>query len=138
MNKIKLDITSKTAFIDSPMHKKLTTGKTLASPFSFGGLTKSTTIPVSFSPETLVSKATDRSILEDWSFDAINIEDPIEKNRLVWAMLDTFDLVKEFNIDLNVLCEFITKMKEKYSVNNNSFHNYEHGVTGNYTSLSIA
>lgn len=90
-----------------------------------------------FSPDTFVNRTGDLTTLEDWSFDAVNTEDAEEKHRLVWAMLNEFGLVKEFNIDLNVLCEFITQIKDGYQRNNNAYHNYSHGITGKFLLVNM-
>ena len=87
--------------------------------------------PNVFNAETFRSRNTDGIIFDEWSFDAAGLTDPIEKSRLVWAMLNAFGLINDFNIDLNILCEFITQIRGKYSTHNNTFHNFDHGITGN-------
>ena len=87
--------------------------------------------PATLSVETFRSRNSDAKVFEEWSFDAVNASDNIEKCRLVWAMLNEFGLIKEFNIDLRVLVEFISRIKAKYGTHNNAFHNFDHGVTGN-------
>jgi len=119
-------MTSKTAFIDSPVPN--TPAFRPIEQMNFLGIAKTT----AFSSETLVVQETDQHVFENWSFDAVNIQAQTEKCRLVWAMLNEFGLIKEFNIDLNVLCEFINRIKGKYSTYNNAFHNFDHGITGTF------
>ncbi|RZK01560.1 MAG: hypothetical protein EOO43_24335 [Flavobacterium sp.] len=83
-----------------------------------------------FTTDALVSHEDDEKLLNNWSFDAVNVLDHIEKGRLVWAMLQDYGLIKEFQIDLNILCEFINRIRTKYCTYNNAFHNYDHGITG--------
>jgi len=126
VNRIKLNFTSKTAFLNSP-----------TSPVSNKKTTKPPEILPSFNPEklsiftvdALVSNKGDDKLLNNWSFDAVNVQDQIEKGRLVWVMLQDFGLIKEFQIDLNILCEFINRIRTKYCTFNNAFHNYDHGIT---------
>ena len=124
MNKIKLNATSKTAFIDSPKLQKSPVRSLEQIPLI--GYVK----PASLTVETFRSRNSDAKVFDEWSFDAVNTSDNIEKCRLVWAMLNDFGLIKEFNIDLHVLCEFILKIKDKYCAHNNAFHNFDHGITG--------
>ncbi len=132
VNKIKLNFTSKTAFLNSP-----------TSPVSNKKALKAPEIMPSFNPEklviftaeSLVAQDGDEKLLNNWSFDAVNVQDHIEKSRLVWVMLQDFGLIKEFQIDLNILCEFINRIRTKYSTFNNSFHNYDHGITGKKKNL---
>lgn len=69
--------------------------------------------------------------LADWNFDVPKISNDLEKSRLVWYMMEDFGLITDFEIDRNILCEFILQIKSGYSQHKNPFHNYDHGVTGN-------
>ena len=87
-----------------------------------------------FNKDYLVASSNDSVILGDWSFDITKITNPHEKNRIIWVILNDLGLITEFKIDLEVLCRFITKLKEKYDKKDNPFHNFDHGVSGTYFS----
>mmetsp|Transcript_24543 Transcript_24543/g.21720 ORF Transcript_24543/g.21720 Transcript_24543/m.21720 type:complete len:180 (-) Transcript_24543:300-839(-) len=81
------------------------------------------------SPEYLISQESDKVMIQDWCFDITKIENPHQKSRMVWAILQDINLVSEYKIDLSILCNFIEKMRYEYSKNNNPFHNYDHGLS---------
>lgn len=85
--------------------------------------------PEKFTKVLLSNGRKDAENLSNWSFDISAISEWTEKSRLVWAILNQANLIKQYDIDLNKLCEFISQVKDGYCKNNNPYHNYDHGVT---------
>jgi len=83
-----------------------------------------------FGVNYLLESPQDRDILDNWSFDVTKIENPHQKSRLVWVVLKDLNLLDTFKIDPNILCNFISDIREKYDYRGNPFHNYDHGISG--------
>ena len=95
--------------------------------------------PIQFTKEHLSPSKNDERHLDDWSFDILKIKDWTDKSRLVWAILKETDLMREFNIDAQVLCNFVSEVRDGYDANKNPYHNYSHGVSGkNQSSLRLS
>lgn len=90
-----------------------------------------------FNTRIMEKKADDTIKLADWSFSIPYVINEIEKSRLAWFMFEDFGLIQKFSIENEVLSNFINDVKHGYSVYKNSFHNYDHAVTGKFVFASI-
>lgn len=104
--------------------------------FASFAITKANSNPVELMRKTdkftralLSNGRKDTENMANWSFDISAIPDWTEKSRLVWVILNQTNLVKEYNIELNKLCEFVSQIKDGYTKNNNPYHNYDHGIS---------
>ena len=70
----------------------------------------------------------DKDRLLQWSLDFFG-PNSNEKSRLISCMLHDMKLTSIFNIPLDALNEFINQMRELYNKRNNSFHNFDHGIS---------
>lgn len=52
-----------------------------------------------------------------------------EKHRMVWAILKKDGLIDDYQIPSDNLQSFIVEMEHHYNLNNNPYHNYDHGLT---------
>ena len=86
--------------------------------------------PDKFSKELLVPEKNDSTILNNWSFDILKMEEWTERSRLVWVILNEMNLMNEFKIEPKVLCNFISEVRQGYDDNKNPYHNYGHGISG--------
>jgi hypothetical protein len=82
-----------------------------------------------YSIESLTPKAGDEALLSNWSLNAMDIE-MTEQIRLIWYMLDSAGLMKEYDIPLQPFLDFVIRIREAYNEHNNSFHNFDHGFCG--------
>lgn len=84
----------------------------------------------SISPEMLLENPLKDCKLNDFQFNILEETNIVEKQRLVWAILNTNFFIHEFKIPINTLCEFLDIIKIKYNSNKNPFHNFDHGFSG--------
>jgi calcium/calmodulin-dependent 3',5'-cyclic nucleotide phosphodiesterase len=74
--------------------------------------------------------------LDNFEFNILEVSNPTEKARLVWALLKRAGFIEDFNIPNDELSTFLRQVMKKYNHNNNPFHNFDHGVTGTQSLLS--
>ena len=80
--------------------------------------------------ENYALTSNDYNKLDSWSFDILKIKNNHEKYKLFWGMFNQLDYFNQFQIEVKTFNEFILKVDEKYSVNNNPYHNFDHSFTG--------
>jgi 3'5'-cyclic nucleotide phosphodiesterase len=68
-------------------------------------------------------------ILDTFDFNVLEYSEPMDKHRLVWALLKRRGYLDKYNIPNDELSTFLRQLFKKYSFNNNPFHNYDHGIT---------
>ena len=80
--------------------------------------------------ENYTVSSNDYAKLDSLEFDILKIKNNHEKYKLIWAMFNYLDYFNQYHIEVKIFNEFILKIDEKYSVNNNPFHNFDHAFTG--------
>ena len=70
--------------------------------------------------------------MSDFHFNILKYsEDKIKRKNFVYAMFDSFDILEVYNVDLDKFSAYCDEAEKLYDKNQNPYHNYEHGVTGN-------
>lgn len=90
---------------------------------------------IKLSPNILQDNIQKIENLKQFHYNIMEEKDPLEKQKVVWLMLHSLGYINELKIELETLCEFIYIMQAKYNKRGNPFHNFEHGVSGNFYSF---
>lgn len=69
-------------------------------------------------------------MLNSWDFDILPEKDFLKRYRLIYIMLDNFQLLTHFQISKKTLLHFLDRASDLYNQNGNPFHNFDHGFTG--------
>ncbi|CAD8199220.1 unnamed protein product [Paramecium octaurelia] len=67
-------------------------------------------------------------ILDSLDFNIHKVNNMIEKQRLVWSILARGNFIQMFGIPQEKLVAFLNEMETQYNMNNNPYHNYDHGI----------
>ncbi|CAK89274.1 unnamed protein product (macronuclear) [Paramecium tetraurelia] len=59
---------------------------------------------------------------------SIQIKSTVEKQRIVWSMLERNNFNQMFALPQDKLINFLIEMESQYNMNNNPYHNFDHGV----------
>ena len=81
-----------------------------------------------FISDYMIEYDDDKIRLLNWSLNIFNSNNN-EKSRIVWYMLHDMKLMTTYNIQINILNEFVNQIRELYNKRNNSFHNFDHGIS---------
>ena len=55
---------------------------------------------------------------------------PLRKVRIVYSMMKEQSVIDNYQIENDVFSRFIKETERLYNHKNNSFHNFDHGITG--------
>ena len=55
----------------------------------------------------------------------------LEQYRLSWLLFEKMKFVEKYHMNMKKYSNFIFEVKKQYNYYNNSYHNWEHGLTGN-------
>ena len=91
--------------------------------FNFGD-----TPPIALS--RLVRKPTDDQ-LDEWGFNIMECELD-EQYRVTWCMFDRLNLFEKYGLNLQKFPAFLMETQEMYNMNDNAYHNFEHGINGTF------
>ncbi|CAD8196125.1 unnamed protein product [Paramecium pentaurelia] len=67
--------------------------------------------------------------IDTFDFNIMDLTSQIQKHRVVWAILKKNGHLDDYQIPYENLQSFIKEMEYNYNVNNNPYHNYDHGIT---------
>ncbi|CAD8201785.1 unnamed protein product [Paramecium pentaurelia] len=67
--------------------------------------------------------------IDNFHFNILAVDDMIQKQLVVVEILKYHNLIKEYDIPLDTLCQFLSEVEYKYNKKNNVFHNYDHGIS---------
>jgi hypothetical protein len=84
-------------------------------------------------PDLMTLKKEKDDTLDSFAFNILDESNPLEKQRFVWSMFEKNGFMEEFMIPINTLCDFINIMMIKYNKRSNPFHNFDHGISGNFS-----
>ncbi|CAD8211408.1 unnamed protein product [Paramecium octaurelia] len=85
------------------------------------------TNPNKFNDGHLILKEEDNQ-LDSMEFNIHLLKSTIEKQRIVWAMLERSNFNQVFALPQDKLINFLIEMENQYNMNNNPYHNFDHGV----------
>ncbi|CAK57375.1 unnamed protein product (macronuclear) [Paramecium tetraurelia] len=68
-------------------------------------------------------------LIDTFDFNIMELTSQKDKHRVVWAILKKNRIFDDFGLPQENLQNFIKEMEYHYNVNNNPYHNYDHGVT---------
>lgn len=57
---------------------------------------------------------------------------PLRKVRIVYSMLKEQSVIDNYQIENDVFSRFIKETERLYNHKNNTFHNFDHGITGTF------
>ncbi|CAK67167.1 unnamed protein product (macronuclear) [Paramecium tetraurelia] len=66
--------------------------------------------------------------LDSLEFNIHLLKSAIEKQRIVWAMLERNNFNQIFALPQEKMINFLIEMENQYNMNNNPYHNFDHGV----------
>jgi len=70
----------------------------------------------------------DLETLSNWNLSVPELDNDLEKSRLVWRSLTRLRLLDDHKIPLNTLASFLNEVRAGYKKNKNPFHNYDHAL----------
>ncbi|CAD8122639.1 unnamed protein product [Paramecium sonneborni] len=68
-------------------------------------------------------------LIDSFDFNIMDLNSQIKKHRVVWAILKKNGHLDDYQIPYENLQSFIKEMEYNYNINNNPYHNYDHGIT---------
>ncbi|CAD8121676.1 unnamed protein product [Paramecium sonneborni] len=68
-------------------------------------------------------------LIDTFDFNIMDLTSQIQKHRVVWAILKKNGHLDDYQIPYENLQSFIKEMEYNYNINNNPYHNYDHGIT---------
>lgn len=97
-----------------------------ATPYHGGDALSPLHAPLWTVPPALPGRQAAYSNIRNWEFDVLQIDDN-ELCYIVVDMVQTFDLIRSFQLDVDKLFNFVHSVKSRYRPN--PYHNFKHGVS---------
>ncbi|CAD8156083.1 unnamed protein product [Paramecium octaurelia] len=69
------------------------------------------------------------SQLDQFEFNILTLDSSQEKHRLVYSILEKNGFISQYNMNNQSLAQFLSVLQQRYNKKNNSFHNYDHGIS---------
>ncbi|CAD8126757.1 unnamed protein product [Paramecium sonneborni] len=69
------------------------------------------------------------SQLDLFEFNILTLDSSQEKHRLVYSILEKNGFISQYKMNQQCLAQFLSVLQKKYNKKNNSFHNYDHGIS---------